>query len=104
MDFDAAATLSNSSLTAYIAVKNAGLSPYDNVVIVCPGGLGLMAMQLAKAVIAARIITLDLDDSKLMDARKEGGADDVINSSKEEPAKAVKDTTNGLVLVQLLIL
>ena len=66
LDIDRAATLSCSALTAYGAVKNANLKPGDNVVIVgAGGGLGLMAVQLAKAVTGARIIAMDLDLEKL---------------------------------------
>jgi propanol-preferring alcohol dehydrogenase len=51
LDTDLAATLSCSAITAYGAVKNANLRPDDNVVIVgAGGGLGLMAVQLVKAV------------------------------------------------------
>ena len=65
MNIDAAATLSCSALTAYGAVKNANLKPDDNVVIVGAGGLGLMAMPLARAVTGARIIAMDIGDDKL---------------------------------------
>src|SRR5438093_12175083 len=65
MDTDASATLPCSALTAYGAVKNANLKPDDNVVIVGAGGLGLMAMQLARAVTGARIIAMDIGDDKL---------------------------------------
>ena len=59
----------------------ANLTPNDNVVIVGTGGLGLMAIQLAKAITGSRIIALDRDDNKLK-AAKENGADDIINSTK----------------------
>lgn len=95
LDMDAAATLSCSALTAYGAVKNAKLKPSDNVVIVGTGGLGLMAIQLARAVTGARIIALDIDDDKLKTA-KESGANDVINSKKEDPVKAIMKLTNNL--------
>src|SRR5919199_6787928 len=74
MDLDASATLSCSALTAYSAVRNAILNPYDNLVVVGVGGLGLMAIQLAKAVTGAKIIAMDLDDQKL-DVAKKNGAD-----------------------------
>ena len=93
MDTDASATLSCSALTAYGAVKNASLKPADNVVIVGAGGLGLMAIQLAKAVTGARIIAMDLDDKKLEFAKKEG-ADTTINSKNEDAVKAVMELTD----------
>ena len=95
LDMDAAATLSCSALTAYGAVKNANLKPNDNVVIVGTGGLGLMAIQLARAVTGARIIALDIDDDKLKTA-KDSGANDTINSKKEDPVKAIMELTNNL--------
>jgi alcohol dehydrogenase, propanol-preferring len=95
MDTNASATLSCSALTAYGAVKNTNLKPNDNVVIVGAGGLGLMAMQLAKAVTGARIIAMDLDDEKL-GAAKKNGADNIINSKKEDPVKAVMELTDKM--------
>ena len=41
------------------------------MVIVGAGGLGLMAMQLAKAVTGARIIAMDIGDDKLKVAKEE---------------------------------
>lgn len=93
---DAAATLTCSSLTAYRAVKNAVLKPYDNVVVVGAGGLGLMSMQLIKALTGATTIAIDIEDSKLKDAKKDGGADITINSSQEDPVNSVMSITNGL--------
>jgi propanol-preferring alcohol dehydrogenase len=95
MDTDTSATLSCSALTAYGAVKNTNLKPNDNVVIVGAGGLGLMAMQLAKAITGSRIIAMDLDDSKLK-AAKENGADAMVNSKKEDPVKAIMELTSNL--------
>jgi propanol-preferring alcohol dehydrogenase len=95
MDMDAAATLSCSALTAYGAVKNTEIRPNDNVVIVGAGGLGLMAIQLAKAISGARIIALDLSDEKLRTA-KQNGADDIINSKKEDAVKSVMEFTDNL--------
>ncbi len=95
MDTDASATLSCSALTAYGAVKNANLKPDDNVVIVGAGGLGLMAIQLAKAVTGARIIAMDLDDKKLEFAKKEG-ADTTVNSKNEDPVKTIMGLTDKM--------
>jgi propanol-preferring alcohol dehydrogenase len=95
MDANAGATLSCSALTAYGAVKSTILKPNDNVVIVGAGGLGLMAVQLAKAITGAKIIATDLDDEKLRVAKK-NGADNVINSKKEDPVKAVMELTDKM--------
>ncbi|MFL6369805.1 MAG: alcohol dehydrogenase catalytic domain-containing protein, partial [Nitrososphaeraceae archaeon] len=95
MDLDASATLSCSALTAYSAVRNADLKPYDNIVVVGAGGLGLMAIQLAKTVTGARIIALDLDDEKL-DIAKKNGADYTINSKKQDPLKAIMELTDKM--------
>jgi alcohol dehydrogenase, propanol-preferring len=95
MDLDASATLSCSALTAYGAVRNAVLNPYDNLVVVGAGGLGLMAMQLAKSITGSKIIAMDLDDNKL-DVAKKNGADNTINSKKEDPVKAIMELTDKM--------
>ncbi|MGA9218698.1 MAG: alcohol dehydrogenase [Nitrososphaeraceae archaeon] len=96
LDIDRAATLTCSALTAYGAVKNANLKPGDNVVIVgAGGGLGLMAVQLAKAVTGARIIAMDLDLEKLKVA-KENGADDTVSPKEGDPVKRVMELTDKL--------
>ncbi|MDR4492379.1 MAG: alcohol dehydrogenase [Candidatus Nitrosocosmicus sp.] len=94
LDSDTAATLSCSALTAYSAVKNASIRPDNNVAIVGAGGLGLMAIQLAKAVFGARIIALDLEDRKL-DVAKDNGADDIINSKKEDVSERMMNLTDN---------
>jgi alcohol dehydrogenase, propanol-preferring len=95
MDTDISAPLSCAGLTAYGAVKNASLKPDDNVVIVGTGGLGLMSIQLVRALTAARIIAIDIDDKKLQVAEKEG-ANTVVNSKKEDSIKAVMELTDNL--------
>src|SRR5215210_6483976 len=95
LDTNASATLSCSALTAYGAVKNANLKPNDNVVIVGAGGLSLMAIQLAKGDTGSKIIAMDLKDEKL-GAAKKNGADNTINSKKEDPVKAVMELTDKM--------
>ena len=94
-DTDSSAPLSCSALTAYGAVKNSSLTPNDTVVIVGVGGLGLMGIQLTKAITGARVIAMDLDDNKLK-AAKENGADEIINSKKEDSVRAIMELTERL--------
>jgi propanol-preferring alcohol dehydrogenase len=54
-----------------------------------------MAIQLAKTVTGARIIALDLDDEKL-DIAKKNGADNTINSKKQDPLKAIMELTDKM--------
>lgn len=95
MNTDTSATLSCAALTAYGAVKNTHLRPADNVIIVGAGGLGLMAIQLAKAVTGARIISMDIDDEKLKVA-KQNGADFTINSRNQDVTKSIMELTDNL--------
>ena len=93
-DPNAAASLACSGLTAYTAVKKAASQPGDTLVIIGAGGLGLMAVQLAKAITNARIAIVDIDDKKLAEAKRLG-ADELINSGAGDPVKSVKDITAG---------
>lgn len=94
-DANTACTLTCSSLTAYGAINNANLRPYDTAVIIGAGGLGLMAIQLAKAITGSTVIAMDLDDNKLKSA-KENGADFIVNSKKENAVIAVMEATQKL--------
>lgn len=64
-DIDPSATRSCSARASYGAVRNSRLKPHDAAIIVGASGPGLMATQLTEAVSGAKIITVDIDDSKL---------------------------------------
>ncbi len=93
-DFDSAASLACSGLTAYTAIKKAAATPNDNLVIIGAGGLGLMAVQIAKSITNSKILVVDVDNEKLEEAKKLG-ADHIINSVETDPIKNVKDLTGG---------
>jgi D-arabinose 1-dehydrogenase-like Zn-dependent alcohol dehydrogenase len=70
-------------LTAYSALKKAGPYNKDNsLVIVSAGGLGLLALKIAKAAYGINPIVVDIDDEKLGMARQLG-ASATVNSSEE---------------------
>jgi alcohol dehydrogenase, propanol-preferring len=80
IDLEPAASLACSGLTAYTAVKKANMNSPEYLVIIGAGGLGLMGIQIAKAITNAKVICVDLDDKKL-DIAKKMGADFVINTN-----------------------
>ena len=80
VDPDSATSLACAALTAYNAIKKANVRSPEFIVIIGAGGLGLMGIQIAKAVTKAKIICVDLDDNKLKTAQ-EMGADFVVNTN-----------------------
>ena len=90
---DAATSLACSGLTAYTAIKKSNQNSPEFLVIVGAGGLGLMGVQIAKAITKAKIICVDLDDQKLETA-KEMGADFIVNSKDPETAKKILSICN----------
>ena len=86
VDPDAATSLACSGLTAYTAIKKANVNLPKYIAIIGAGGLGLMGIQIAKAITKAEIICVDLDDKKLQTAQ-ELGADYVVNSKDSSLAQ-----------------
>lgn len=80
---DVATSLACSGLTAYTAIKKANVQSPEYIVIIGAGGLGLMGIQIAKAITDAKIICVDLDDEKLQTA-SEMGADHTVNSKEPD--------------------
>jgi propanol-preferring alcohol dehydrogenase len=95
LDINASASLACSGLTAYTAVKKANAQASETVVLVGAGGLGLMAVQLAKAMTNAQVVIVDVDDKKLSEAKRLG-ADQTINSLSTDAVKGIKDITGGI--------
>ena len=93
MDLEGAASLECSGLTAYTAVKKAISNSPENILIVGAGGLGLMGVQIAKALCDAKVICADLTDEKLQKA-KEMGADHTINTKDSESFKNIMSICN----------
>lgn len=83
--------------TSYIALQyRAAMRPGETVVIhSAAGGMGLAALQIAKALGAGKIIATVGSDEKL-DLIREQGADIALNYEKEDFVAIVKDATGGL--------
>jgi propanol-preferring alcohol dehydrogenase len=84
-----AAPLFCPGVTAYRAVKQADLAPYKKVAIFGIGGVGHLALQLAKLYGAK---TIAVTRSKLhMDLASKLGADTVLSSAEEDVAESIKN-------------
>ena len=90
---DSATSIACSGLTAYNAIKKSNQNSPEFLVIIGAGGLGLMGVQIAKAITSAKIICVDLDDAKLETA-KEMGADFVVNSKDPETSQKIISICN----------
>jgi len=90
-----AAPLTDAALTPYHAIKRAlpRLVPGSTAVVIGVGGLGQMAVQLLKALSAARVIAVDLSAEKLERAR-ELGAEATLEPG-EDTAATIRELTGG---------
>ncbi len=94
IDLDAASSLACSGLTSFTAIKKANISPSQYLVIIGVGGLGLMAVQLAKSLTHSTIICVGRDDKKL-DSAKKFGASYTINSKKSDVMSEIFSITDN---------
>ncbi|MDG2278187.1 MAG: Zn-dependent alcohol dehydrogenase [Pseudomonadales bacterium] len=75
-------------------IHTAGVEPGSTVAVIGCGGIGLSAINGAAIAGAARIIAVDMVDSKLELARK-FGATDVVNGGSGDPVEQVKELSGG---------
>jgi S-(hydroxymethyl)glutathione dehydrogenase / alcohol dehydrogenase len=95
MPFAQAALLGCGVVTGAVAVLNtAQVSAGDTVVIFGAGGVGLNAISGALIAGASRIVVIDIQPKRL-EAAKQFGATDVIDSVKTKPVEAVRDILPG---------
>jgi len=74
-------------------IKRCNIQVGDDVVVVGSGPIGLMHLQLAKH-LGARVISCDVIEERLGKA-KGLGADESVNSLKDDPIERVKGLTEG---------
>ncbi|MBF0570599.1 MAG: zinc-binding dehydrogenase [Candidatus Omnitrophica bacterium] len=85
-----------------VVVNEANVQPYDTVVIYGCGGIGLCAVQAAHMRYPRRLIAVDLNDHAL-EVAKQFGATDIINPSRIDPVKTVRELTKGQGASKVLI-
>jgi NADPH2:quinone reductase len=95
VSFEAGACLGIPALTAHRAITTDG-SPEGQIILVAggAGGVGHYAIQMAKLLGAAQVITTVSSAEKAEHARS-AGADEVINYRTESVPDRVREITNG---------
>ena len=84
-----------SGVTSYAALKK--VMPIDKrrqLLIIGVGGLGLMALSVARAMCENKIIVADIDPQKL-EAAREAGADATVDAGDEHAAAQVRELAGG---------
>ncbi|MEM4281581.1 MAG: NAD(P)-dependent alcohol dehydrogenase [Candidatus Caldarchaeum sp.] len=94
VSFDEAAPMACAGITAYSALKKASFTSTDYLMVIGVGGLGHLAIQMAKFLYGATVVAVDVRDEALDHAAKLG-ADHVINASRQNVVDEAKKLTNG---------
>jgi D-arabinose 1-dehydrogenase-like Zn-dependent alcohol dehydrogenase len=91
--FEQGAILMCSSATALHALRKARVQRGDAVAIFGIGGLGVSALQLARALGAATVYAVDVNPAKLALARRFGA--EPVDAREADPVRAIRRATGG---------
>ncbi len=91
--FEHAAVLMCSSATSLHALRRGRFAPGEAVAVIGIGGLGISAVQLARALGASAVYAIDLDPVKLAAAARYGAIP--ISARDTDPVKAIRERTGG---------
>jgi 2-desacetyl-2-hydroxyethyl bacteriochlorophyllide A dehydrogenase len=95
MPFEQAAVLPDAVAVPYHAIRRqAKVQVGDKLLIVGLGGLGIHAVQIAKAA-GVEVIAADISDEKL-ELGREYGADHLLNPRQGDPLSAIRSLTGGV--------
>jgi len=92
--FEEAVMLTTAGTSMYAVDTMGGLVAGDSVAVIGPGPIGLTAVQIAKALGAAKVILTGTRDARL-EVGQSLGADVVVNSRLRDPVEAVLEATGG---------
>jgi 2-desacetyl-2-hydroxyethyl bacteriochlorophyllide A dehydrogenase len=91
--FEHGAVLMCSSATSLHALRKARLTGGETVAVFGVGGLGMSAVQLARALGALDVFAVDLDADKLRAAREYGAVP--VDAREDDPVAAIRRRTGG---------
>ena len=78
-----------------VGVLNGTVGPGDLVAVVGAGPVGLAAITGAQLFSPGHIVAIDVSDARL-EAAKHFGADVIVNNSREDPLRVIRDLTGDL--------
>jgi len=81
--------------TGYFGAENGNIQPGDTVAVFGSGPVGMCAMATARLWGPARVVAVDIDQSRLDFVLKQGWADYGLNAKEVDVPKALKDMTKG---------
>ena len=89
-----------SGLTAFAALRRVGaLGPGESVLLIGCGGVGLMGVQFARAVLGSAPLVADIDGARLAAARTLGAAAAYAAAEADTPERIRADTGGGAAAV-----
>jgi D-arabinose 1-dehydrogenase-like Zn-dependent alcohol dehydrogenase len=91
--FEQGATLMCASATSFHALRKARLAAGETVAVFGVGGLGLSAVQLARAFGALDVLAVDINEEKLRLAAHYGAV--TVNARDGDPVEAIRRITGG---------
>ncbi len=95
ISFDESTTITTAGTCIYGIDMAGGYIPGDTVAVLGPGPIGLMSVQLCKALGAGKVILTGTRDERL-ELGKKLGADYVVNVRREKAVEKVMELTDGL--------
>ncbi|MBV9172371.1 MAG: alcohol dehydrogenase catalytic domain-containing protein [Chloroflexi bacterium] len=94
VSFEAAALLDVYAVAVH-GVHRLAPRPFETVVVVGTGAVGLTQGQVARALGARQVVLVGRRSEPLRTARECGAADAVIDTSTDDPVQAIQDLTDG---------
>lgn len=91
--FEQAAIMMCSSSTAFHALRKARLGAGDTVAVFGAGGLGMSAIQLARAMGAVQVMAVDINADKLRQAAAYGAIP--VDARQADPVDEIRRVTGG---------
>ncbi len=93
--FEEASLITNLGCVLYAFETAGGYIVGDHVVVIGPGPLGLISVEVAKALCSQKVFLVGTRASRLQ-VGKEVGADRVIDVHQEDPVQVVLEETGGV--------